>query len=60
MKAVPQEDEFVQGRGGEGEEYGATWEGSVVKSAIYLGVTHRDVTQSIQGQEFKEQCTLGF
>lgn len=59
MEVVPQ-DEFVQGREGEAEEWRATWEGSVVESTIYLGVIHRDGTQSIQGQEFKEQCTLSF
>lgn len=59
MKAVPQEDEFVLSRRGEGEEPGALWEGSEVKSTVYVGVIHRDGTRSIQGQEFK-QCTLSF
>lgn len=59
MKVVPQ-DEFTRGREGEGEEQEATEEGSVAESTVCLGVIHRDGTQSLQGQEFKEQCILSF
>lgn len=59
MTVVPQ-DEFTRGRQGEGEERRATEEGSVADSTVCLGVIHRDGTQSLQGQEFKEQCILSF